>query len=322
MKRLCLTALLALAACAADPTPGAIEVSATPIVFYPDAPEQNTIGRLTYRGGLVLTSDDERFGGLSALEVRSDGHVIAISDSAYWVTGDLIFAADGTLTGFSQTSLAPMLGPLGNPLTGNAADAEGLTDLGSGRYAVSFEREHRIAAYDIGPGGEYIATARPESLPSPQGIERLRNNGGVEALTRTDDGMLALVEYPIIDGRPHTIWHLPVGRTAEAHDYNAASGFGLTGADALDADRIVLVERYYSRSTGNRIRIAVTDEARLAAGTAPDILAEWGVEANIDNFEGIAVAQIGGETRLFIVSDNNYSDGQRTLLFNFSIDGL
>lgn len=318
MKHLALIACLLLVACGSEPGAENLSVTAEPVALHPDEPERSDLGTLSYRGGLVLTSGDERFGGLSALEVEDDGHFIAISDSAYWVTGRLQFGRDGQLSGLRDLRIAPMLSASGAVLTGTAADAEGLADLGNGRFAVSFEREHRIVIYEIGARGEHIATALPESFAGPPGIERLRNNGGVEALATLPDGMMAFVEYPIIDGRPHTIWHLPEGRTAEAHNHEAPPGFGLTGADVRPDGQILLLERFWTRDIGNRIRIARTDEARLQAGTPPDILAEWGIESTIDNFEGLAVAEIGDETRLFILSDNNYSDDQRTLLLSFA----
>lgn len=321
MKRLVLLAALVLTACGGDPEPGAIDVASQTVALHPDEPDRTDLGALSYRGGLVLTSDDERFGGLSAIEVYEDGFFIAISDSAYWLTGTLHFDSDGTLSGLDDVMLAPMLSATGGPLIGTAADAEGLADLGDGRFAVSFEREHRIEIYEIGERGERMATALPESFAGPPGIERLRNNGGVEALAVGDDGLMAFVEYPIIDGRPHTIWHLPEGRAPEAHDFQAEAGFGLTGADILPDGSILLLERFWSRDIGNRIRVGHTSEAMLTSGEPATVLASWGTEATIDNLEGLAVADVIGETRLFLLSDNNYSGEQRTLLLSFTIEG-
>jgi hypothetical protein len=40
----------------------------------------------------------------------------------------------------------------------------------------------------------------------------------------------------------------------------------------------------------------------------------------IDNMEGIAVSEVNGETRLTVVSDNNYRpEFQRTLLLQFAL---
>jgi hypothetical protein len=39
----------------------------------------------------------------------------------------------------------------------------------------------------------------------------------------------------------------------------------------------------------------------------------------IDNFEGLAVREEDGRTLLYIVSDDNFSPGQRTLLLKFEV---
>ena len=58
-----------------------IDVHARTVPLNEEVPEQTTVGALRYRGGLVLTSPDPRFGGLSALAVSIDrGHMLALSD--------------------------------------------------------------------------------------------------------------------------------------------------------------------------------------------------------------------------------------------------
>jgi hypothetical protein len=40
---------------------------------------------------------------------------------------------------------------------------------------------------------------------------------------------------------------------------------------------------------------------------------------NFDNFEGIAAKKAEGGVRLYIISDNNFSPSQRTLLMAFDL---
>jgi len=318
-------ALLLLAACSGDPGAGPILIEAEKVALYPDAPERLDVGALEYRGGLVLTSPDDRFGGLSALEVE-DGRLLAISDSAYWLTAHLEFDDAGMLTGLSNAFYAPMLGPDGQPLTGDAADAEGLAPLGNGAFAVSFEREHRIARYDISPDWSGVAIATPAPLPAPPGLDRLRDNSGIEALAPAEGGYWAGIEYPIVDGRPHSIWLIRDGEEAAVQDHRAAGGFGVTGMARFEEDWLIL-ERFYSRDVGNRIRIVVFDsdlpylqagDVALTARQQTEPLAELEPGMTIDNFEGIAVGDVNGEMRVFILSDDNYNPGQRTLLMSFA----
>ena len=39
----------------------------------------------------------------------------------------------------------------------------------------------------------------------------------------------------------------------------------------------------------------------------------------VDNLEGAALATVNGETRLFLLSDDNYNPAQQTLLLSFAI---
>ena len=310
-----------LAACSNDPGAGPIRVETASVPLYPDAPERLDIGVLEYRGGLVLTSSDERFGGLSAMEIEGD-RMLAISDSAYWLTSHLEFDAAGQLTGLSNVFYAPMLDAGGQPLVDRAADAEGIAALGNGAYAVSFEREHRIARYDIAPDWSGVAIATPTPITPPPGTDRLRDNGGIEGLASADYGLWAGVEYPIIDGRPHTLWVMPDDGEATGLPYPAESGFGVTGLDRAPDGEIYLLERIYISGVGNTIRIMRFDEFGLETEEQRnniDTLAVLTPDMTVDNFEGIALGEVNGEARLFILSDDNYNESQRTLLLSFAI---
>ena len=49
-------------------------------------------------------------------------------------------------------------------------------------------------------------------------------------------------------------------------------------------------------------------------------LAELSILFNIDNFEGIAAKELpDGRVRLYVISDDNFSLSQRTLLFVFDV---
>ncbi|HYY39023.1 MAG TPA: esterase-like activity of phytase family protein, partial [Xanthobacteraceae bacterium] len=73
-------------------------------------------GLLEFRGGLVLRSPYQNFGGLSAIRVAADGaHFIALSDKGAWFRGRLLY--EGTRpSGIADAEMAPMLGSNGKPL--------------------------------------------------------------------------------------------------------------------------------------------------------------------------------------------------------------
>jgi hypothetical protein len=312
---------LCLAACSADTGSGPILIETTKIALFPDTPERLDVGVLEYRGGLVLSSDDERFGGLSGMEVEGN-RVLMISDSAYWLTATLEFDDAGVLTDFSNAFYAPMLDANGVHLVDRAADAEGLASLENGAYAVSFEREHRIDRYDIAPDWSGIAIATPTPMPAPPGTDRLRDNAGIEGLASADYGLWAGVESPIIDGRPHTLWLMPHDGEATGLPYPGEASFGITGLDRGPDGEIYLLERIYVRDVGNTVRIMRFDEFGLeteALRNNIDTLAILTPDMTVDNIEGIAIGEVNGEMRLFVVSDDNYNPGQRTLLLSFAL---
>jgi hypothetical protein len=100
-----------------------------------------------------------------------------------------------------------------------------------------------------------------------------------------------------------------------------SNGFSLTGMDRLPDGGFVALERFYAPVIGPRARIT-----RFAAPSGeggviqPELLALLEPPFPLDNFEGIsAVRMTDGVTRIYIVSDNNKSPQQRTLLLAFDL---
>ena len=320
---LILAAGVFLSACNQDPDP--LTVSTRSIPLFPDDPGRRNLDRLTYQGGIELVSETPGFGGWSAIEISPDGErLLAVSDGGAWMTATLEYDRDGQLDALSHPHMAPLRNASGEPLEGPAGDAEGLAPLGGGRYAVSFERDHRIEVYDIGEDWSGIDTALPEPYTAPPGLNRLRDNGGIEALAPAENGLWAGIEYPAVDGQPHTIWHLSEGDSI-AHSMRLSDGFGLTALARAAPGELIAVQRYWSRSTGNRIRLTRIGEAALEAsaaggpGLGPEVLAEFDTSMTVDNFEGAAIAEVNGEPRLFLISDDNFNAEQRSLLLSFSL---
>lgn len=315
---------LTLAACG-EREAQELQLEITPVALFPDDPGRRNIGALSYAGGIEIASPARAFGGWSAIEVSPDGErLLAISDGGYWLTARLVYDAGGELTGLAGARLAPMLGREGEPVAGDHADAEGLAPLGDGRYAVSFEREHRVLVYTVGEDWSGIETAVPEPFNAPPGLNRLRENGGIEALAPAQEGIWAAVEYPIVEGQPHTVWRITAD-DAVAHSVRLSDGFGLTGLARAGEDELIAIQRFWSRQIGNRIRISRLGEEDLrvsgtySAAEGPELLAELEPDMTVDNIEGAAIAEIAGEPRLFLISDDNYNADQRTLLLSFRL---
>ena len=98
--------------------------------------------------------------------------------------------------------------------------------------------------------------------------------------------------------------------------------FDISDACLLPSGDLLLLERKFSLSGGVGIRIRRIALTTIAPGALVDgpavFTADLGQE--IDNFEGIdAFADSDGNTVLTLVSDDNFSLLQRTLLMQFTL---
>ena len=77
-------------------------------------PEVKRFGALEFRGGMVLTSPSDDFGGWSALVMDPAGKsMLAISDVGSWLSADLVY--DGSRpSGLTNARLGPLLGKDGS----------------------------------------------------------------------------------------------------------------------------------------------------------------------------------------------------------------
>ena len=308
-------------------------------------PFRRDIGELTFVAGFHLTSADKRFGGLSGLDLRDDGGLLSVSDDGDFVWIDL--AADGLTP--KRALIAGMLDAEGNVLKGKAgADAEGLA-LNRDVALVSFERNHRVLAYDL---GKCAAAARgaPIAFGDHSGSLakafdraglKVSNNQGPEGLAITPGWMLlAGLETQVGEASPVS------ARPVEAlPEFDLAIGQDapeLVGLDALPSGtggrnlRLFSLHRSSSALSSNAITIVETQleatfdqtdlparvtseiEERGRSGyriTSSRVLAEMNVFVTIDNFEGIAARALpDGRVRFYVISDDNFSAKQRTLL--------
>jgi hypothetical protein len=331
-KPLWLAGALALtAACGAQagetrPAGRALTIEAVAVPLYPDQPERRDLGALTYRGGLVLTCDDPAFGGFSALELSPDGtRLLAVSDRGQWLVADIVHDADGAPSGLGNARMAPLRDADGVPLEGRWADAEGLAHWSDGVYLVSFERHPRVESYHLGEDWSLIGSANPTRLPPPPGAETLADNGSLEALAVQSGFAWVGVEYPQGITGVHTVYRYDLsdpGAQAAEHRVQLAPGFGLVAFAELGDGQLLAVQRFWRRDVGNRIRISQISQAAILHPRnrpAGEWLAEITPDMTVDNIEAAAIVTIDGRQRLYLLSDDNFSASQRTLLMSFDL---
>jgi hypothetical protein len=330
--------------------PEPIELVASPVPLQRINPKRNSLGALTYLGGFRLTSPDKRFGGLSDLKVLPGGGLLAASDQGDFVWLDL----DADSVTPRAAHIASMLDAAGKPLDGkHEADAEGIA-YRDGVAFVSFERDHRVLAYDVGACGgaargapvvfgEYGAPL-PEAFAAAQ--LDVPANSGAEALGVSPDGFLAIgLEQQEKGQSPLSL--RPI-EAAPVFDLRIGKGApGLVSIDMLpDGEdlrdlRVFTLHRDLDALLGNVIVISQTqlqryrEQSNLPARAISEIdgrshdrfkvassrrLAEMSVMLTVDNYEGIAIRRMpDGKVRLYVISDDNFSASQRTLLMVFEL---
>jgi hypothetical protein len=311
-----LASLLVLAG-PATPPGQAILIRSTPVPLNPSDPAQDRVGPLSFRGGIELRSSDKRFGGLSDLVVSPDRKTLAaVSDEGAFLTARLVYDHRGFLSGLEDGTLHVLHDTLGKELEGKERqDAESLAQMADGSFVVGFERWHRIWRYPDGPGG------RAEALPPPSGLEESPDNGGLETLVPLGgDRLLALTEQKIKDGAVEG-WLRSGGRW-EPLGLRIEGVVQPSGGCRLPSGDLLVLERHWSKEAGHTVKLVRVPRASIKAGSVMEgqVAATLLPPLTLDNFEGVSCrAGARGETLLYLLSDDNFGDDQRTLLLMFAL---
>jgi hypothetical protein len=313
----------------ARPTP--VTIAAAPIDFDRENASRKEFGKLIFRAGLNLYAKSAHFGGFSALVVDSSGgSLLAVSDAGSWLRATLDY--DGRkLKGLEDAVLGPILGADGKPLRDDTQrDSEGMTlvegTTRKGTAYLSFERKHRIARYPFSaerfgpPAG---------TIPLPGGPKGLSANRGIEAMAVIRAGKLKGTFVAFAEGLASgtgTIQGWLIGGPAPGSlTLERIGGFDVTDAASLPDGGIVVLERRFRFSEGVKMRIRriAAGELRRGATVTGEVLLEADDSFNIDNMEGIAAHRAAsGETVLTLMSDDNFSPLQRTLIMQFALPDI
>ncbi len=322
--------VLVLAAFVAGPmSPGRAETAISITVsvidsFDPRDPQRRQFGALEFRGGLQLSSSERNFGGLSAIRVRPDGaHFIAVTDKAYWLRGRIVYH-DGAPAGIADAAMAPMLGADGKPLADRGwYDTEALAEDGGALY-VGIERVHQIVRFDFARNG---FAARGTPLPVPAAFAKLPANRGVECLLAAPKagplgGALIAVSERGLDAAGNVRGFLIGGKMPGEFTVKRKNDFDIVDCALTPEGELLLLERFFTWRSGVAMRIRRVALASVRPGALLDgpALIEADLGYQIDNMEGLSVHRAtNGETILTLVSDDNFSLIQRTLLLQFAL---
>ncbi|MBV9971103.1 MAG: esterase-like activity of phytase family protein, partial [Xanthobacteraceae bacterium] len=231
----------------------------------------------------------------------------------------------GRPVGIDDAEMAPVLGPDGRPLAARGWwDTESLADQ-DGTFFVGIERVNRIVRFDFAKLG---VRARASVVATPPGISTLPNNRGLEALaiaprgTRLAGTLIAFSERGL-DAAGNLKAFLIGGPTPGDFTVKRLDDFDISDCTVLPGGDILLLERRFSLLRGGiamrlrRLRLADIKPAALVDGP---VLFEADMGYQIDNMEGISTHRTeAGDLILTMVSDDNFSFLQRTILLQFKL---
>lgn len=329
-------AALLVVACA-GPFPGSaaaaevgfkpIALEATPIDSFARAGGETVFDGLEFLGGLEIASPDPDFGAFSGLDFTPDGDLVAVSDTGLWFTARPV-EDGGRIVGLADPRLAPILDGNGKPVAGKLnSDAEGLriqTHDGHLEALVSFERKHALRRFVARPDLAH-ASGRPVRLPKT--VAGLTRNAGLEAVAIAPAGgifagaTLLVAERSLDANGNHRGWILG-GPRAGTFALVRSDDFDVTDAAFLASGDLLVLERRYSLLAGPAVRIRRFAAADLLPDATVDgrLLVEADMRHQIDNMEGMALRPgAAGETRILLISDDNKSPVQRTILLEFTL---
>lgn len=294
--------------------------------------QRRKFGAFIWLGGLSLASKSPFWGGVSSLALRGPNAYLSLSDAGYWYGFTLVADKVGKPLDIRDVRIGHLGDDAGKPFKKKKLwDSEALTlvrgaDQQGLHVRVAFERANRIRSYALTKTG---ISARGVGHPAPKAMRKLKHNKGVEALVQVPEGhaqagaLLAIAERGRKGDRDRLQgWLLRDGQPARAFWIKRHKRFDITDAAFLPNRDLLILERHFSFSAGisMQVRLIKADTIKPDALLDGKVLVSAPNTYLIDNMEGLSVQPVGdgsGDVFVTLVSDDNFSFLQRTLLHRF-----
>lgn len=292
-------------------------------------PDRRTFGELRYLGGLVLESEDKRFGGFSGLVLTRQGQrLLTVSDQGWWLSADLSFS-QGAVSGVKNVRLGPLVNSKGQRFSGKSLqDAEALATFGAGEASgvlVGYERRPRMQFYQVNAQG---LVGTPRAIAVPRAMKKGPNNKELEAVGRFGVGpnagkYIALSErYLDADGNIKG-WLWRPGRKAEQFVIRRRRTYSVTDMAILRGGDVAILERRlgFLKLPGVAIRLIKAADLKNGATVDARVLMEAAAPSElVDNMEGLSAHRLeNGDLVFSLISDDNYNrELQRTVFYQFA----
>jgi hypothetical protein len=290
-------------------------IALVPLPLDSSKPSRKKVGALTFINAWELKSDNGDFGGISALVALKDGRFLGVSDA-------------GTLIGFGLSNdnrtdrpfIAALPGAFGKDITYKDRDSEGIAyDPASGRIWVSYENRHAIRRFPP-------SLARVDGLVRLKAMEEWGINKGAEAIVRLADGRFIVIAEGDSGGDNSAILYSgdPVeqGTSSFIFRHRSPAGYRVTDMTALPDGQLLLLQRRIGFPNGFTAKLSILDPKTISRGVTVSgkVIATLAPPLLVDNMEGITTTQENGQTIIWLVSDNNFTALQRTLLMKFALN--
>ena len=290
-------------------------ISLRPLMLNPDNPAQRQVGALEFVEAWELRSSNENFGGISALISVGHSRFVGIGDAGTLIRFGL--TKDGRIDRATITPLPNLQGP---NVSYKDRDSEGLAyDPDSGQYWVSFEGNHAIRRYSK-------SFVQQTGMIRPAALQTLPRNKGAESIVRLQDGRFIIIAESLDDDM-HSAWIFsgdPVesATTATPFKFRPPKGYRVTDAVQLPDGRIVILNRAVGFLSGFTAKLSLLNPESISRGSvlSADVIASLAAPLLVDNMEGIAVTGAGNKLFLWLISDNNFTLLQRTILMKFRLN--
>jgi hypothetical protein len=316
-------ALLTTSAIAEDATVNAVQLP----TFFGASIGQPVQG-LIYRGGLQLNSQTDTFGGLSAIGfVGTEGKLVTVSDRGNFISGQLIYDEANAPLSLVGVQIAPIQNSRGADLPSDfARDAEALTIIerpdNRSVVRVGFENLTRVADYHLENG---VPTGPATEVLIPGWLADAKTNDSLEAVclappsSPVAGSTLLLTEGVTAGDGAHAAYLL--GKSDKGPlSYVSGSGTNPTDCAFLPNGDLLVLERgvVLISFAARLVRIKAAD-VKPSAQMQGEVLFE-ATGGDLDNMEGVAVHTApSGETRITLISDDNFNDWERNLLLEFTL---
>jgi len=252
-----------------------------------------------------------RFGGFSALLALGPGKLRAFSDRGYRIT---LTEPDGPAP---TQSMNRQLVERGREY--DLTDAESATrDPDSGTYWIGYEQVHAIQRSTI--------ASSPDGVRDLGAVVDWADNSGIEAMARLADGRFVILPEGGDGGLIFRRDPVESGAPAPFRFVTPAPGYVATDMTELPDGRLLLLMRrlaFPSRSAWPPFStLLAIGAAPVKGGTfAPETTLRLDAVLPRENYEGLAVRpRPDGRVDVWLISDDNFSVIQRTLLARLVFD--